>query len=293
MPIRIIIDTREKQLAAVMTSQKIKFTTMQLDLGDILILYSKSSEILESWNKSNFEHTQSARLLLKDTNDTKDTNDAKNTNDIKDTKDTNDEEQDKLNDKIWIFTIERKTYTDLIASIIDGRYKEQKSRYLQLPPNSVWYILECNDESFEILPRSQFLGMYTHTMVRDNIGVFRTNSLAETSDIISSIAETINKYGPLYTRQTTDELETSQIKKKKCISQHDVFYLQLTCFPGISGKKAKAIAAIYPSIEKLCTAIKDGSFKVKGIGKVLIQNIKNALFETEQTSTNKMRIQFI
>jgi len=174
--------------------------------------------------------------------------------------------------------IERKTFTDLKASMGDTRYHEQKSRYLQLPVGTVYYILENNDQNFASLDKKQFIGTYVNTMVRDNIKVFITNSIKETYELIIKIGEAVEKFG---INSKINSTPNTQIKKKKA-EGIEVFKQQLTCFPGISDGKANSIAEIYPNMKMLIEAIEKGTFKVKGIGKVLLDKIKSNLFLTNE-----------
>jgi ERCC4-type nuclease len=99
--------------------------------------------------------------------------------------------------------IERKCMTDMICSIKDGRYKEQKLRLQAEVANSktegntntrICYLIEgiINDLR---LPHDKTLlyGSIVSSIFRDNIPLIRTNSLNETLDIITRIHERMNK----------------------------------------------------------------------------------------------------
>lgn len=239
MPIKYILDTREKHLQEHFTAGKVPFETRQLDLGDVLILYSKG-EIQEGLSEE-------ARKLL-----------------------------GMGDEKAEVFTVvfERKSYTDLKASMSDGRYREQKARYLKLPKGMMYYLLEANDPQFKSLDKKQFLGMYVHTMVRDGLPVFHTSSLEDTFAFLVKIGQTIEEFG---IKGLECPVETTQIKKKK-VEGKEVYKQQLCCFPGISSVKADAILAVYPNMASLIEAVKAGNFKVKGLGPVLGKKIKEGLF---------------
>lgn len=254
MPTKIVIDKRERALITVFEQQSAEHETKQLDLGDIQILHSKGSlteakEVTES---------QAARKLLR-------------------TGDTSKEESIEGENKTEVYSIliERKTFTDLKASMTDGRYHEQKSRYKQLPQGSVYYILENNDPDYEQLGWKQYMGAYIHTIMRDSIPVIITSSIDETYKIIIKMSQTLEEFGPSPNNKLAPT-EASQIKKKK-VTGKDVYKQQLCCFPGISSGKAESIASAYPTITKLTEAIRSGTFKVKGIGPVLVAKIKDGL----------------
>lgn len=81
----------------------------------------------------------------------------------------------KYNDILYIF--ERKTVKDLISSIHDGRYREQKARMLSLyNTTQLSYIIEEDDvvSSKIYSNKSAIQGAYINTMFRDNIRVLFT-----------------------------------------------------------------------------------------------------------------------
>ena len=95
--------------------------------------------------------------------------------------------------------IERKCMTDMICSIKDGRYKEQKIRLQAEVSNSnsntlICYLIEgvINDLR---LPNDKTLlyGGIVSSIFRDKIPLIRTTSLSETLDIIKRLHERLNK----------------------------------------------------------------------------------------------------
>ena len=103
--------------------------------------------------------------------------------------------------------IERKCMTDMIASIKDGRYKEQKIRLQAEVSNStanthanthnnvrICYLIEGIITDLR-LPNDKTLlyGSIVSSIFRDNIPLLRTNSLPETLDIITRLHERMNK----------------------------------------------------------------------------------------------------
>lgn len=267
MSFRIILDSRERHLATCLQRMNMLLEEPQtLDLGDILI--TNSSEKLKNTGIS--ETDKAAMKLLKEERI---------------------ESENKSNSDSPTITlvIERKRFTDLKASLADGRYHEQKSRYLRLPKGTVFYILEDDDNHFEQLEYQKFLGMYVNTILRDQIPVFITRSLDETAKLLIKIKSAVEEFGIDYRDKIpTCGLESSQIKKKRN-SGKDVYLAQLTCFSGINRKKAEAIAEIYPSMPDLILNLQNNSFKVRGIGPVLIKTLKDGLFFA---SENKTKIVF-
>jgi len=94
--------------------------------------------------------------------------------------------------------IERKCMTDMIASIKDGRYKEQKIRLQAEIVNNYntlfCYLLEGMTNDLR-LPNDKILlyGSIISSMFRDKIPLIRTLSLSETLDMIIRLYERMNK----------------------------------------------------------------------------------------------------
>ena len=94
--------------------------------------------------------------------------------------------------------IERKCMTDMIASIKDGRYKEQKVR-LQAeaannPNTKICYLIEGTMQELRFpTEKTVFYGSIVSSIFRDEIPLIRTGNLNETLDIISRIHERMSK----------------------------------------------------------------------------------------------------
>ena len=98
--------------------------------------------------------------------------------------------------------IERKCVTDMIASIKDGRYKEQKIRLLAELANSpntiITYLLEGSISELRLpQDKTMFNGSIISSTFRDKISIIRTYSLAETLDILIRLHDR-------FTRDITD-----------------------------------------------------------------------------------------
>ena len=93
--------------------------------------------------------------------------------------------------------IERKSYADLIASIKDGRYKEQKLRLQSMCAQNIWpsrfiYLIESGTQPDESTG-SLFYGSWVSMALRDNIPVIRVLSMAEGARFICRLAERLVK----------------------------------------------------------------------------------------------------
>ena len=150
--------------------------------------------------------------------------------------------------------IERKTVNDLVKSIIDGRYREQKSRILKSGINSinVMYLIEGSllDIKSDISMDSVW-GAITNTQFRDKMRVFRVESFEETVIFLEKIYTKLDK-GEYQDNNKTDYIDTNQ-SKKKYNSPDNCFMLQLSNIPGVSTNYAKEIIKVFPNMLNLCT----------------------------------------
>ena len=126
--------------------------------------------------------------------------------------------------------IERKCMTDMICSIKDGRYKEQKLRLQAEVERSnanirICYLLEGVIADLR-LPNDKTLlyGSIVSSTFRDNIPLLRTNNLNETLDIIIRIHERMNK-------DITDFFKENSIKKN---TANTTLETQITITPTIN-----------------------------------------------------------
>lgn len=89
--------------------------------------------------------------------------------------------------------IERKSYADLIASVKDGRYKEQKLRLQSTCSQNIWptrfiYLVESGSAP-EDQTAPLFYGSWVSMTLRDNIPVIRVLSMAEGARFITRLAD--------------------------------------------------------------------------------------------------------
>jgi len=202
----------------------------------------------------------------------------------------------KFNNNIYIF--ERKTAKDLISSIHDGRYREQKARMLSTYNQKyLSYIIEEDDIlSSKIYSKNKSMvqGAYINTLFRDNIRILFTKNIGETVTLLLSIAikmiEHPKKFAMISeisqgtcqdtcqeTHQASQLLSTQPVYtdfiklKKKKIDNIDIntcYIMQLSQIPHISNIIAKNIAKIYPNMIELITKLNDCEDKIKELCKI-------------------------
>ena len=167
-----------------------------------------------------------------------------------------------FNDNIYIY--ERKTMNDLISSIKDGRYKEQKLRLLTTTTaTTINYIIEGTDIIASNNNHNQELltSIYYNSIYRDNINVFFTKNINDTITFLLLLStKIINKPDNFNNKQqqlSTDYIDNCKIKTKKIdnIDKETCYLLQLAQIPGISKQIAKNIKDVYPSMNLLLKSL--------------------------------------
>jgi len=191
-----------------------------------------------------------------------------------------------------IFIIERKTIDDLVFSIKDGRFREQKIRLNKYDNRIILYLIEGlieyrkfqNISKTKIcgLPLSTIIGAQTNILVRDKMNIYRTNYIEESVYFILNLYHKFQLYGLEESFLNKCEyVDIIQSKKKDNINPLNCFIIQLSQIPGCSINMAKQIAEESNSMYHLCLAyycLDTDKEKEK-----LLENIKY------NTSNNKSR----
>jgi len=163
-----------------------------------------------------------------------------------------------FNDIIYVY--ERKTVSDLLSSIKDGRYKEQKHRLLSSGVASINYIIEGDSITSHKNFNNQKLltSVYLNSTYRDKINVFFTSNIDDTSTFILLLAtKIIDKPENFICNSPSDNnhdyIDVCKIKTKKCanIDKDTCYLLQLSQIPTISKEIAKKIKEVYPTMPVL------------------------------------------
>ena len=158
-----------------------------------------------------------------------------------------------INEEKPIIIIERKTLSDLSASIKDGRYKEQKIRLIHNYKNCKKIYLIENTGNFD-LSNSILLSTKINGILRDSIYILESSSINNTYEILMKIMKNIPKYlDILLGNENNDESYVSciQINKKANLNKENIEILQLSVIPGISKNIAKIILNHFGSIREI------------------------------------------
>jgi crossover junction endonuclease MUS81 len=177
-----------------------------------------------------------------------------------------------------VLLIERKTMNDLIASVNDGRYREQKKRLLDsgIPQSKIMYILEgsLNDIPGHL---KTLYGMIINTLFRDKLTVLKFEDMDETIFFLKRIIKKLEDKDPSLialslmsessnqnnnieqeggeekdaTNNNLEYLSTIKMKKKDNLTTTNCSILQLAQIPGMSIQNANIILDKYKSIANL------------------------------------------
>ncbi len=172
------------------------------------------------------------------------------------------------NNKTWI--LERKTVQDLMASIKDGRYKEQKMR-LKSSGCDFTYLIEGDDILSHKYERYQTIlsGAYLHTMYRDKIRIIFTKNINDTCTFILTFASKIIDRPDAFIQDKTEQCDDNgsadctdyvhclKLKTKKIdnITPDICYLMQLAQIPTISVVIAKKIQEMYPTMREFIKAL--------------------------------------
>lgn len=212
----------------------------------------------------------------------------------------------KINETNEIILYERKSFTDLLASIRDGRYEEQSHRLIHtsgMHPHNIVYILEGVFSTLRNpADKKIILSAMTSLSYFKGFSVFKTATVLETAELIWGMATKIrNEFEkgqtiPSYSfSEKTDMPPVSYsnfVKKSKRdnITPENIGEILLSQIPGISnhiaaeilkhfeGSFTKLIMDIRTNPEKLDAIYLDaGLGKRRKLSSAVIQNIKTFL----------------
>lgn len=201
-----------------------------------------------------------------------------------------------------LVAIERKSENDLIASIKDGRYKEQGCRMenLNLDNNKIYYLIEeskgsrKNKETEKKIIQSALISLSYFK----KFSLLFTNNKLETSYLIHKFCDKIitenisnNKNQIINFEETNNNnnnnsqknnyLQNIKLSKKDNITPDNIDIIMLMQIPNISANISQSIINEYKSIQNLIFSLKNDenilkNFKIneRKISKTVIENIK-------------------
>eukprot|EP00798_Chlamydomonas_sp_ICE-L_P019626 gene19626-26310_t len=140
-----------------------------------------------------------------------------------------------------VLVIERKTVLDLLSSVNDGRYHEQKARLLALPCK-VCYLLE-NYHAWSSLPKDTCRTIIVNLQLVHGFGVLTSRNDHESVDIIKHICSKMTENPEKYTaaQQPLSYASCVKIKKSDNLDVKTCTVMQLCTIRRVSAKVAECI----------------------------------------------------
>lgn len=212
--------------------------------------------------------------------------------------------KNKNEEKVMLF--ERKSLSDLIASIKDGRYNEQSFRLNQseIDNHNIYYIIEGNIMNFcnknnETLQKMLFSSMLSLSY-KKGFSLLHTSGPIETAEFIIRFFDKLKSEKPDNIKNVEiidkEEAEDESLKytdviksvKKSNITKENINEIMLSCIPGISSNISSALMKEFNSITDLTNKLKENidcleNFKIKTkdkerkLGKNVINSLKQYL----------------
>tara|TARA_B110001450_G_scaffold162114_1_gene151100 strand:- start:4937 stop:5731 length:795 start_codon:yes stop_codon:yes gene_type:complete len=181
------------------------------------------------------------------------------------------------------FVIERKQWSDLAASICDGRLKEQKSRMVSTEKTLYMYVIEGSlgswDGSCRGMKHTCMWAALTKTCLRDGIPVFHTLTETDTARLCVYLYTQLESNGfdqPLSGNGVVSG-SVSKRKRDNLESPTDALRAMLCVIPGVSTAKANSIVERWPHVTRLSSATESEIAQLRcgdrNIGPVLARRI--------------------
>lgn len=189
--------------------------------------------------------------------------------------------------------LERKRWSDLAASICDGRLKEQKSRMVSTDNLLYVYVVEgqLNDwgGSCRGMKHSSMWAALTKTCIRDGIPVFHTLSETDTASLCFYMYTQLASDGfGVLSENGIVSGSASKRKRDNIETPVDALRAMLCVIPGVSKAKADVLVERWPHATLLSSASESDITHLKcgdrKLGPALARRIRSIFASLENTS---------
>ena len=180
-----------------------------------------------------------------------------------------------------LFIIERKTISDLLSSIKDGRYSEQSLRLSshKLSNHNIHYLIEGSITKYQ--DENLIYSTMCSLTYFKGFSLLRSNSVKETCDILIAFlkkmkresekgkdcyySNTDNSNTDNSNTDNSDYCSTIKTTKKENITPENILQLMLMQIPRINYKTASAIANKYTNISNLLNIIQNNKTELYNV----------------------------
>jgi ERCC4-type nuclease len=167
-----------------------------------------------------------------------------------------------------LVVVERKTTADFEASILDGRYREQRTRLLAFCAEKKarpLYVLEGGvDGRKRTLARDALQKMLHRLMLRYGVAVWNTTNLEDTAQTLKLLLAQVTEDAKVFDAETVSYTDVNKVSKKA--NQDDPMVFAVGCLqqcPGVSAKAASALVEAFGGFEGVLAADEKGLAEVK------------------------------
>ena len=176
---------------------------------------------------------------------------------------------------IWIgkdqsggVVIERKTTADFEASILDGRYREQRTRLLAYCAEKKarpMYIIEEGLKGHTRTLKPQALQkLLNRLMLRYGVAVWLTESALDTVNTLQILEQQFNTDAGVFVAETLSYTDVMHTAKKDNTGDPKVFAVScLVNCPGVSAKAASALIEAFGSLKSVMQQTEDALADIK------------------------------
>lgn len=185
-----------------------------------------------------------------------------------------------------VMIVERKTLTDLLSSIKDGRYEEQSHRLRHasgFPPHNIIYIIEGMFSTLRTtMEKKLVISAIASLNYFKGFSVIRTSGIQETAEMLIYMGDKIDRNfmkgilpSYLLDQQSQQSQENTFIVdtieqgksysgfvktiKKENITQNNIGEIMLCQIPGISSVYAKSVLTFFDGFSNMIEKVKNGT----------------------------------
>jgi ERCC4-type nuclease len=188
--------------------------------------------------------------------------------------------------QIGTLLIERKTIKDLEASVLDGRYREQKTRLLAICQEKGWSPLYILEGAFSTttgrLQVPALMKLVARLQYKHGIPVIQTAGLEETATLVKALSDYYAEDATNFVRSTEPLRAIDNVHASKKVNASDpkqFMVASLSQCTGVSVKMAEAIQTAFPSWTALMAATEKGLEEiVQGSGRKVGPAVAKRLF---------------
>jgi len=190
--------------------------------------------------------------------------------------------------------VERKTISDLESSLLDGRYREQRTRLLAYASShkaKVLYMIEGSLETprpYGKKSKAELQQVLNRLMLKYNIPVYNTKSTEDSAQYIQVLYKQYSEDPKVFQGEILSYTDVQQFTKKGNKENPHVFAsAALQQCPGVSAKIADALLQTFGSLEQIFSQTPEALAAVKVNNRkvgVVAQRLYNLLHNINPSS---------